>query len=173
MSIKVRHLLAGLAVLFAVGLSGCATTGYTAEPLFPSDVHTVALDILANRTFYRGVEFDLSEALAKELELRTPYKIASHGAADTLITGTISSVQQNVLSRTHVAGMPQEVQVTIAAGFEWKDQRSGKVLRKRARVVGTGEYVPTQPVGEPFELAQHKAVEELAREMVSIMAVDW
>jgi hypothetical protein len=156
-----------------LAITGCASSGYTAEPLFPKNVRTVALSILANRTFYRGVEFDLSEALAKEIELRTPYKIASHASADTLISGTVSSLNQNVLSRTNVAGMPQEVQVTITAGFEWKDQRSGEVLRKRARVVGTGQYIPTMTVSEPFEIAQHRAVEELAREMVSIMASDW
>lgn len=167
-----RHLVCLLMMLsLFAAMTGCS--GYTAAPLFPDDVRTVAVDILANRSFYRGVEFDVSEALVKEIELTTPYKVASHGSADTLITGTIRSVKQGVLSRTHDAGLPQEMQVTVTASFEWKDQRSGKVIRKRATVVGTGEYVPTTPLGEPYEIAQHRAAAELAREMVSIMRSDW
>ncbi len=164
-----------LGVLVSTGLlvSCGAGTGYSNKPLFDPNVRTVAVDILANRTFYRGVEFDVSEALIKEIELRTPYKVVDRAAADTLLTGTIISVGQNALSRTHDGGVPQELQVTVAAGFEWKDQRNGKVLRKRSSVSGTGEYVPSRPVGEPFEIAQHRAAAELAREMVSVMRSDW
>ncbi len=152
-------------------LAGCA--GYSAAPLYRQDVNTVAVDILANRSFYRGVEFDVSEALVKEIEAHTPYKVVAHGAADTLMTGTIRSVDQGVLSRTRDGGVPQEVQVTVVAGFEWKDQRSGQVIRKRGSVTGTGEYIPTMPVGEPFEIARHRAAAELARQVVSIMRSDW
>ena len=43
--------------------TGC---GYSHVPLFPQEYRTVSVPILENRTAYRDVEFDLTEALIKE-----------------------------------------------------------------------------------------------------------
>ena len=163
-----------LALLVAVVLSGCAGgTGYRHEALYDTSVRTVATPIFENRTFYREMEFRLTEALVKEIEQTTPYKVTGEGAADTIITGTIIAVNQRLLSRQLETGVSQEVQVIVTASFEWKDLRTGKVLRKRSRVEGSGEYIPVQGVGEPMEVARHEAVGEMARHIVSLMASDW
>ncbi len=149
---------------------GC---GYTAKELFPQDVRTVAVPIFDNRTFYQGVEFDLTEALKKQLELRTPYKVTSVSTADTELRGTITRIDQDQLSRRRPGGLPQEMQVSISVDFEWKDLRENETLRDRRGFVAVGRYVPTDPLLEPFEIAQHQAVERLASEIVSVMRADW
>ena len=168
-------LLGACLIAALVGCSeGSGLLGYTAEELYPENVRTVAVEIFESRTFQQGVEFDLTEALAKEIELRTPYKVAERSVADTLLTGTVYNVRRSVLSRTHDAGIPQEVQVRVTAGFEWKDMRTGQVIRKRGRIDGTGEQMPVRTAGaEPYETAQHEAVAELARDIVSTMRRDW
>lgn len=155
--------------------SGGLFSGYQAEELFPEDVHTVAVNIFESRTFYRDIEFELTEALGKEIETRTPYKLATgDSAADTVLSGTLVSVEERVLSRGQDTGaVPQEVQVVATATFEWKDLRTGDVLRRRGAVQGTGEFIPTHPMGQTFEVARHQAVAELSREIVSIMRRDW
>ncbi len=171
-------------VLFAGALTaGCndgqgGLLGYTAEELYPENVGTVSVEIFGNRTFQQGVEFHMTEALIKEVELRTPYKVVARGKADTAITGNVLAVQRRVLSRTFEAGIPQEVQVVVTVEFEWKDLRSGEVLRKRASIQGTGEFVPVTNypdhiVSEPYDIAQHEAAAELARDIVSLMRRDW
>ncbi len=168
-----------MAVIAAgVALAGChgdggSLLGYRNTALFDPNIDTVAVEIFENQTFERGVEFDLTEALVKEIELRTPYKVVSRSRAQTVITGTIDTVRRSVLSREFEAGVPQELQVTVTTSFEWKDLRSGRVLRERGRISGTGEFIPTQPVTEPFEHGQHTAVAELARDIVSVMRDDW
>ena len=162
------------AVLVALLVSGCAGgTGYSHKPLYDPSVRTVAAPIFENRTFYREMEFRLTEALVKEIEQVTPYKVTGEGAADTIITGTILAVNQRLLSRQLETGVAQEVQLIVTASFEWKDLRTGKVLRKRSRVEASGEYLPVRGAGEPLEVARLAAVGELAREIVDMMAGDW
>ena len=151
-------------------VSGC---GYHAGELFDTSIQSVAVPIFENRTFYREMEFKLSEALTKQIEQRTPYKVVGEAGADTVLTGTVTRVEKKLLSRQLKTGLPQEVQVVVVASFEWKDLRSGRILRRRTRIQGTGEHIPTLPAGEPFEVARHAAIDELAREIVSVMREDW
>jgi len=166
-------------VLLAGMLAACDQTtnggflGYNTTELFPEEYQTVAIDIFDNRTFYQGVEFDVTEAIAKEIELRTPYKIVSNTVADTVITGTVRAVNQQVLSRVREGAIPQEMQIIVQISYEWKDVRSGKVIRKRGNLAGSGEYIPTRGVGEPYEVGQHRAAAEIARDLVSDMRRDW
>jgi len=164
-----------LSVLVAVG---CKTgdgslLGYRHKPLYDPNLGTVAVDIFDNQTFEKGVEFDVTEALVKEIELRTPYKVVDRSLARTLLTGSVVDVRRGVLNREFEAGVPQEMQVRITVSFEWKDRQTGRMLRKRNRITGTGEFIPTRPVSEPFEVGQHTAVAELARDIVSVMQDDW
>ncbi len=179
-----RHMLCLAISLGAVALlTGCgadgAIAGYSGREMYPENVRTVAVPIFENNTFEEGVEFGVTEAVTKEIELRTPYKVAGSGAADTQLTGTIRSVSQRMLSRTYDGGLAQEVQVVIVASFEWKDMRTGEVIRKRGEIRGTGEYIPARApasadrLSEPMPVGVQGATGELAREIVSVMRQDW
>ena len=159
-----------LALLLSPVLAGC---GYTAKEIFPERYQTVAVPAFENRTFYRGVEFDLSEALVKQLEARTPYKVAPPKRADTMLQGTITDVSQNTLSRRDDSGVPQQQEVTVRVDFQWKDLTTGKVVRDRKGFEAVGRYAPTPPVSDRFEVAHHQAVQQLARDIVSTMQADW
>lgn len=151
--------------------AGCTLVGYKAGAVYDSTIQSVAVPIFSNRTFYRGVGFDVTEAVIKEIEARTPYRVLDPPAADTLLTGTILSVDQRVLSRTDAA-LGQELQVILTVGFEWRNRRTGELIRKRT-VTGTGEYVATRPLSEPYPVGQQAAVEEISREIVSLMRDSW
>jgi hypothetical protein len=147
--------------------------GYRTTELFPEQYRTVSAPIFENRTFYRGVETDLAEALVKEIEQRTPYKVTATTSADTELTGTIVAVRQQSLSRTASAGFVEEQEVTLVIDFEWKDLRSGEVIASRKGFEQAGRAAAAAPVGEPFSVAQHNAVQRLARDMVNTMRGEW
>jgi len=131
-------------VLLLATLAGC---GYRHDELFREDVSTVAVQIFENRSFYRGVEFDLAEAMVKEVELRTPYKVTDAGGSDTLLEGRITSVRQRQLSRVFEGGVPQEMEVVVSVDFVWKELRTGRALRiPRARTRGRGKNFVTPEV---------------------------
>jgi len=74
-------------VLFILGFCGCTEmSGYSNESLFPEDVGSVYVEMFDNQSFRRGVEYELTDALAKRIEAETPYKvISSRDRADTVI----------------------------------------------------------------------------------------
>ena len=65
------------------------------------------------------------------------------------------------------------MEVAVVVNYEWKNARTGESLRNRKGFAGVGRTVPAQPVSEPFEIAQHQAVQNLARDMVSSMQAGW
>lgn len=157
-------------LLTCAGLAGC---GYTQKELYPADIRTVGVPIFANRTFYQGTEFDLTEALIKEIELRTPYKTIESRSADSVLTGTIVAIEQNRLSQVRDVGLPQEIEVRYVVNFEWKNQRTGQTLRERRGFTSAARYVPTTPVSETQDAALHGAVQQMAQDIVSAMRADW
>ncbi len=163
-----QRILALVLVFFV--MTGC---GYSSHQLFPQRYQTVAVPIFENRTFYRGVEFDLSEALVKAIELRTPYKVTSPDSADTILQGTITRVEQDQLSRQRRGGVPQELEVTLSVDFEWRDLIAGETICDRRGFESVGRYSPTSPISHPFEAAQHQAVQQMAVGIVASMQSDW
>ena len=157
-------------VAWILNAVGC---GYSHRDLFPENVHTVAVPIFENLSFYQGLEFDLTEALIKEIELRTPYKVTGPREADTILQGTIVEMAQNRLSRTATGDLPQELETRLTVDFEWKQIRAGEILRQRRGLEAVERYVPARPIAEPFEVAQHQTVARMARQIVSVMASDW
>ncbi len=162
--------LVTLGVMMAALLSLTAC-GYTHKTVYPADVSSVQVNILANRTFYRGVEFDLTEALIKEIELRTPYKVISTDGADTVLEGTIVNISQHLLSRRRDGGLPQELEVQMMVDFTWRNVRTGQILADRKGLAVVGRYVP--PVGETLTLGQNEAIQKMATQIVSSMSGQW
>ena len=157
--------------LLLVTLSGC---GYAAKEVYPTEVRSVAVPIFENRTFYQGVEFDLTEALIKEIEVRTPYKVIKQGAADTTLIGSIHMIDLNSLSRrSKGGGMPQEVEFRMLIDFEWKNLRTGKILRQRSNFESVGRFVPVRPMGQTLSLGQHQACQNMAKAITSVMRDDF
>lgn len=159
-----------IACLFMFLISGC---GYSHQPLYDETYQSVSVPIFENRTFYRGVEFDLTEAIKKEIELRTPYKVVNGESGQTLLRGTIVSIRQNRLSREREAGVAQELEMSIVVDFEWQDQRTGETLVERRGLVAASSRVPAQPVAESQSLGEHQAVQRMADTVLAAMRSQW
>lgn len=161
--------LAAAAALAALAAGGC---GYSAEPLHRTDVRTVAVNIFASREFRRNLEFDVSRALVKTLEMRTPYKVVHDPKrADSEIRGEVIFLSAPVLTESVRTDNPTEVEVSIVCWFEWKDLRTGQVLVHRDEVSASGTYAVA--LGETQDSATSDAVTRLARRIVEAMEKPW
>ena len=168
--------LAGIVLAGLLLLAGCASDpseGYSTASVFPSDIRTVAVPILENDTFIRGVEFELTDALIKEIEARTPYKVTAQPQADTIFLGRVKKVELDQLSKSRLTGLGEEVIVSVTIDFEWKDWRSDAPLVARKSFSGHGLAVPSAPTGERVELGRMAAVQQLARDIVDEMRAAW
>ena len=156
--------------------AGCAsdpTTGYAAADLYPTDISTVAVPIVSNDTYTRDVEFELTAALIKEIEKRTPYKVTPETRADSILLGHIRAVDLNQLSKSRLTGLSEEAVLSVTIDFEWRDLRTGTELVARRGFSGHGLFVPSTPSSEPIELGRFAAVQQLARDIVDEMQADW
>lgn len=164
--IRTTLFLALLAV--APGLGSC---GYSSKPLYNRAYHTIAVPIFANKTFRREWEFRLTEALDKNIEFRTPYKVTSPDKADTVLTGEIVDITENTLTRRPGTNLPRESQVTVAVNFTWKD-RNGRILVQRKEFNRSSTEIPQ--LGERVADAEQLAIERLAAAIVDqLQTTDW
>jgi len=160
-------------VFLCMGILGCSWTGgYTNASLYPSQVSTVYVEMFENKSFWRDVEYDFTDALAKRIEAETPYKIVSdRDRADSVISGQIVSVDQSVLSIDREMGTALEKEVELRAVVSWKDLINGKLLIESRSVSASGSYSALQ--NESFTYASRVAANNLAGRVVELMEAKW
>ena len=156
-----------------VALASCGgLTGYTDEPLYPDQVSTVYVQMFENASFWRGVEYELTDALAKQIEAQTPYKVvSSRDRADSTITGQISSIGQSLLSLERQTGHALEKEVELEAVVNWKDLQTGELLIDNRTTAASASYTELQSQG--FSYASRLAANKLARQIVELMEDQW
>src|SRR5205823_4819065 len=131
---RVRSLIAAAFAIAA--MSGCESAGhfsvfgYTTKPNYDEGIRTVHVPIFENISFRRGLEFDLTRAVIREIEQKTPYKVVSDRCrADTELTGTIMAANKNILNRNQLNEV-REAEVVVTVSLIWKDLRSGEILSR-------------------------------------------
>ena len=156
-----------LSVLAAALPIGC---GYSAQQPFRDDIQTIHVEMLHSKEFRRELEFQLTEALVKRIEMDTPYTIAPRESADSVLSGEIMEVQQRVFGTDFDTDLPREKGVTLVMNWRWKDLRTGR-LRDVPRQVYTTSYVP--PVGEELDTAMVRGLDGIAEQIVEAMEMEW
>ena len=152
---------------------GCADiVGYSNESLLPGEVDTVYLQMFDNRSFRRGVEYQLSDALAKRIEAETPYKIVTgRGRADSVISGQIAQVSESILTMEREMGRALEKEVRLKAVVNWKNLKTGELLIDNQSVTAEATYSEYQM--QDFGYASTLAANNLARKIVELMERRW
>jgi maltodextrin utilization protein YvdJ len=162
--------LAGLMIASSLGFSGCK--GYSTESLFPANVRSVRVEMFDNLTFWRGMEYELSNALPKRIEAVSPYKVISNkDRADTVMSGQIVSIGQNVLVLERQTGRPLEKEIRMAAVVTWQDLKTGEMLIDNLTIEASASY--TEWLNESFEYGYTLAANKLAVRIVEEMEKKW
>jgi len=84
-------------LLLLVILGGCATYHIGNASLYPPEVHTVYVPMFESVSFRRDLGERLTEAVMKEIEKKTPYKVVSDPNADSILSGRITQESKRVL----------------------------------------------------------------------------
>jgi len=173
--------LVGLLAAALLLLGGCAhhadddgqlkSDGYHWGLKYPEGIHTVAVPIFSNKDFHRGEEFQLSDALVKQIEAFTPYKVVERDKADTILEGEIVSIAPLAMGISPITNTPEEMEYQLVVNFTWKDVRSGRVLVHRSNFRQVTVYYPTS--GESDYIGGQTAAERLAASIVHEMEAPW
>ena len=164
-----------LALMLAL-VPGCASSpnqGYAFDSTFDESISTIAVPIFRNETTSRGIEVQLTEAVMKQIQQRTPWRITPTDRADTTLVGVVTRTSLRALSDDPQTGLVQEQAVQITIRFEWRDNRTGDVLVARDNYTASAVFHPSRAVGDRLELGQRSAIQELAEDLISDMRSGW
>jgi hypothetical protein len=151
-------------------LSGCA--GYSNTSMYPKDVTTVYVEMFDNQSFRRGIEFELTDAVAKRIESQTPYKIVSNrDKADTVISGQIVQAKESVFTTERQIGRALEKNIELRAVISWKNLRTGELLIDNKTVASLASFSEWQ--SQSFAYGSTLAANSLAVRIVETMGSKW
>jgi hypothetical protein len=174
------HRLAALLTLVVFTLlmpmAACTSNpsqGYASGAMYSSKFRSVAVPLFKNNGTDRAVQFQLGDALVKEFEQMTPYKVTSEGRADTVLRGTITAVTMNMVSQSLGTGLPEEMAFGVTVDFEWLDMKTGKPIVSRAGFKSTAVFVASLPNNQPIDLARFAVAQQMARDIVASLQGDW
>ncbi|MCH9034338.1 MAG: hypothetical protein IID42_07520 [Planctomycetes bacterium] len=168
MKFRARRLVLVLLTVVAAASPGC---GYSTKRPFSTDIQSIHVEMFQSKEFRRELEFRLTEAIVKRIEMDTPYRIAPRRTADALMTGEILSVDNRTFGDDFDSDLPREIGSTIVVRFRVQDMRTGEILAQRRRFVYQTSYIP--PVGETFDQGMTRGLEGLAEKMVESIESDW
>ncbi len=151
-----------------ITILGC---GYSLKRPFRDNVKTIYVAPFNTREFRRRIEFNLTEAIKKRINLDTPYKLTDKGKADTILTGEVIEVVKSTSGRDFDLNLPRETHLTLIVSFQWKDLRTGEVLVKRDRFAASYDY--STVVGEPEFTGLQGAIDRIAERIVEQLEADW
>ena len=166
----IKSVTYALTTCFFMTLAGCA--GYSNTSLYPKDVATVYVEMFDNQSFKRGIEYELTDALAKRIESQTPYKIVSNrDKADTVISGQIVQVKESVLTTERQIGRAMEKNIELRAVVSWKNLRTGELLIDNKTAIASASYSEWQ--SQSFTYGSTLAANSLAVRIVEMMESKW
>lgn len=203
--------LAPLLFLACVGLTGCSSEtgkdftifGYHMGSCARTDIKTVRVPIFRNTTFFRDIEYDLTQAVIKRIEGTTPYKVVNDNADAQLLgiikMGTSHVGIQNELNEARTRDF------TLVVEASYVDSRTGQdyfrpVLQHPALpsapqpaspntdILSPPPAVPAsqlrprifsqtapyaQEIGQSLATARQKVIDDLAVAIVNAMELPW
>jgi hypothetical protein len=137
--------------------------------IYSPELDQVFVAYFDNDTFYRDLQFQITEQVVQEILSSSGLHLSSKDDAEVVLTGTLLDVQQRVLAEDD----QQQVvlsSVTLTVDVRVADSRSGEILRS-GRLSQHGEFVPAQ--GEDLTTAQDEAITYLARDIVRLLEEDF
>lgn len=167
------------AALLLPWLAGCAGYFVGNATLFRPDIQTIYVPMFQSASFRPGLGERLTEAVVKEIELRTPYKVVgSMEKADSILSGRIVSETKRTVVENRYDD-PRETAVQLQVEVQWVDQRGRELTPMQsvplppdlARIAAEATLVPE--VGQSIATAHQSAIEQLARQIVGMLETPW
>ncbi|RMH28717.1 MAG: hypothetical protein D6693_03545 [Planctomycetota bacterium] len=161
--------------LAPMAIVGCATDpaeGYAFGTGHDAAVRTVSVPLWRNRTREPELGALLTEAIIKEINRSTPWRVADVGGAT--LTGVVTEASLRRLGRDTTTGLTQELAYDLAVDFTFRVGRRGRgsVIERRG-FRAQGAFIPMRGAGEPIDAGRLAAVDALARDIVAELRSSW
>lgn len=149
-------------------LTGCGYHAVGTPAHIPSNVRTLAVPVFATRAQQFHTEFAFTQAVVRELDIRTRYQIVQKDApADATLRGTILSEIASPLTYNSSSGQTSSYLITITAKVVLT-ANDGHVLYQNDALPFREQYQSTQDLSG-FIQEDSPAVKRLARDFAQTL----
>ena len=172
---------ASLLILAVPLLTGCAAYRFGNNTLYAPNVRTVYVPMIQSESFRTTPGIDLgerlTEALCKEIEKRTPFKVVGDPNADSVLTARIVADTKRMVVESPT-DQSRQVEMNMQVLVTWAD-RGGAVLSSGqvpmpAASVDVGQAAMLVPeFGRSVVTTQQEAIVKLAQQIVGLMEEPW
>lgn len=165
-------------ICLLLSVAGCAAYQVGTHSLYAPDVATVYVPMIESDSYRRDLGERLTEAVVKQIELKTPYKVVDTPAADSVLVATLKSDTRNVLAE-NVYDDPRLYETDLRVEVAWLNRRRAPIVPMQtmdmpAELVGIGQATHLIPeVGQSVATTQQQAIQRLAEQIVSTMEEPW
>lgn len=170
-----RWLIAALTSLLA---SGCAAYRIGNETLYAPDVATVYVPMIESDSFRRGMGELLTEAVIKEIELKTPYKVVGTPDADSILAARLVG-ERKLLQFENQNDDPRALEYAMTVQVTWLNRRR-QPMAPANLIPLPADFIPiTQTAtmlpepGLSDASTQTQALQRLAEQIVATMEEPW
>lgn len=176
-SALVRRAVAGWLILAA--MTGCAGYRMGARSLYRNDLRTVHVPMIESASFRRNLGERLTEAVVKQIELTTPYKVVGDPAtAESVLRCQLISDRKDLAIETRT-DEPRDLRLSYVVQVDWVD-RFGQPLTQRTEVPMPSAFFGISQsagliaeAGQSMATQQQAALEGLARQIVGQLEAAW
>jgi hypothetical protein len=167
--------LAGLLMIAPVG---CAAYRFGAASLYPPDIQTIYVPVFESDSFRRNFSELVTEAVIKEIERVTPYKVVGTPDADSVLNGKLTSDTKRTLIEDPY-DQPREMEINMVIEVRWVNRRGDLIDQGTAVPAQDDLLVLTAPgtvvaeFGQSVSTAQLQAIQRLATKVVATMESPW
>lgn len=175
----IHQLALGLALLLPAML-GCATYQVGTDTLYAPDVQTIYVPMIESDSLRRDLGERLTEAVVKEIELKTPYKVVSTPNADAVLSAHLRSDIRRVLVED-AFDAPRALENNLRAEVTFVNRRrvgmggvAPHIIEVPPELVEIGQTSIMVPaIGQSVASSQQLAIERLAQQIVGTMEEPW
>jgi Lipopolysaccharide-assembly len=162
----------------SLSLVGCAAYQVGTHSLYAPDVATVYVPMIESDSYRRDLGERLTEAVVKEIELKTPYKVVSTPDADSILSAKLISDNRRVLAE-NLYDDPRLYEDNLTAEVTWLNRRRTPIVPTQtlplpSELVSIGRSATLIPeAGQSVVTTQQQAIQRLAQQIVSTMEEPW
>lgn len=155
--------VAVVALVLALALAGCGYNFRGKQNNLPSDVRTVAIPVLENRTGELRIESIFTDEIIFQFTKSQMLRVTSEGQSDAVLKAFIKKVDTTDVALTSKTTSSQRrLWVTLSAKLTRRSD--GKVLWEDRALEGNRTYAVSSSV-QATDLAKQVAFKDLAKEM--------
>lgn len=165
-----------IVTLGVLSLSGCASYQIGQQALYRPDIRTVHVPIFESDSFRRNLGERLSEAVAMQIAMRTPYRLADAATADSILRGRIVTETKRMIAEDQF-DQPRVLETDLVCQIDWIGPQ-GELLAHNLSVplddyllvVGQSEQLIPEG-GQSISTTHQEAIERLAEQIVGQMEI--